>query len=389
MTDADLHAMLEDLLAREQAYRPLSLLTGLHRLSMEDERRFRAGQIPLLESHLYGSPTRIAAVLGRAAAWARSRGLKAEAEPAPAGGARVFRNPHQEREARISWTRGPSNPQGDLFLDNGFAQARRSLVEALVRADPEAAEGALGVMARAEPGHADQVDAEHLVGALDWLNDPRPGLAERLRSELLPRAQRLLGREQADAFAKGFRRALAAQPAAQVFDPAQADQHRSAWLFELEDWPATVEACQAAINADPAALDSPELLGRLASAALKDGQRETALLAVCQLCWRHPEAAERWLEATDDVEIARRIARFWDLDPLLPTELFPAWLALEGHAPAPPSTDQQPATSAATALLHVRALRHDPESLAEREWLQAEQPALFRLWLAEYRKRAG
>ncbi|MGY6586746.1 MAG: hypothetical protein ACXIUB_00510 [Wenzhouxiangella sp.] len=387
MNDSQLHALLEDLLAREQALRPLSLLKAVHRLDAEDERRFLAGDIPLLESRLYGAADRMTALLERARNWARQRGLESRSDGHSRAG-RVFRKGPAEQLARTTWQRAP-RPQGDLFLDNGAAQARAGLVRSLLAADRDAAERYLAELARAEPGHPDQGDAEHLVGALDWLGSPPAGLAEHLNTELLPRAERLLGRAQADDFARAFRQALARQPAAQNFDPEHPDRHRSAWLFELEDWNASVQACQQALDEEPSNLQSPELLARLATAGLNAGQRETALLAVCQLCWRHPQAAERWLEATDDVEIARRIARFWDLDPLLPTELFPAWLALEGHAPAPPPAEQQPATSAATALLHVRALRHDPESLAEREWLQAEQPLLFQLWLADYRKLNG
>lgn len=388
MNDAQLHSLLEDLLAREQALRPLSLLKAVHRLGAEDERRFLAGEIPLLEKHLYGSAERMAELLQGAQAWARQRGLQSRADDHVRAG-RVFHRGAAEQLARRVWERPPSQPQGDLFLDNGAAQARAGLVRSLLAADRDAAERSLAELARAEPGHPDQGDAEHLVGALDWLGQPPPGLAEQLKAELLPRAERLLGRAQADDFARAFRRALAEQPSARSFDPARPDRHRSAWLFELNDWDATVESCQQALADAPAALDSAPLLARLATARLKAGERETAWLAVCQLCWRHPEAAERWLEGTDDVEIARRIARFWDLDPLLPTELFPAWLALEGHAPAPPPREQRPISAAAQALIHVRALRHDPESLAEREWLQAEQPALFRLWLADYRKGTG
>ena len=383
MNDQDLHQLLDELLAQEQAYRPLSLLRRVHRLAAEDERRFRAGEIGLLEKHLFGAPGRAAALLTQAAAWARHRGLSAEPERVATGAPRVFANPHQEQLARTHWQRPAGNPQGDLFLDTGFAQARSGLIKSLLQADRDAAERYLSDMARAESGHVDQADAEHLVGALDWLDQPTAGLAGYLRAELLPRAQRLMGQTQAAEFVRRFRQVLAQHPFSQAFNPAEPDQHCSAWWFELQEWAQTVTACQRALAEQPAAFDSPPLLSRLATAGFKGGDREQALLAVCQLCWRHPEAAERWLETTEDSEVARRIARFWDMDPLLPIALFPAWLALEGHAPAPPPDDQLPPSPAAAALAQVRALRHDPESLAAREWLQSEQPELFRLWLAQ------
>lgn len=376
-----IQSAVDRLLARDQSYQPVALLKLIGRVDAADLSRWESGEFKCLEDVLYGNPEACLEELRLAAAWAGKLGLQAQVEPADGSGRRVFRSSTAEQLARSTWRRAAPSAQGDLFFDTGFAQARSALNQALLAADRSQAEQALADMSRADPGNDVQADSERLIEALAWLegglDDPAARLAL-LEEDVGPRARRLLGAVDGQRFLARFWRQLAEGLNAAEFDPAQALLHPSAVLARVEDWQGVISAVTAFRNY----LDQPELLARLANAALAEGDREQGIAAVCQLCWRHGKAAEAWLDACQDDELVRRIEIFWDLDPPLEIALFPAWLVSVAYALPDIPADVCPDTPAAKAWTRFRALRADPTDMDQREWLQREQPTLFGHWLA-------
>ncbi|MCH8479121.1 MAG: hypothetical protein LAT56_14445 [Wenzhouxiangella sp.] len=380
MTPDRIQSAVDRLLSREQCYRPLALLKLIRRVDSKVLAQWESGELKWLEDGLYGHPQACLDELRVAADWARKLGLEARLEAAEQG-RRLFRSGADDRLASTNWHRAAPSAQGDLFFDTGFAQARSALNQSLLAADRERAEQALADLSRADPGNEAQADGERLVEALGWLeeapDDPRLRLAV-LDEDIQARARRLLGAAESRRFLAPLWRQLAAAMDPADFDSLEPDRHPSAVLARVEDWAAVVEA----VRAVPDYVKLAQLLGRLASAALAAGDREVGLAAVCQLCWRHPKAAQAWLDACRDDELVRRVEVFWDLDPPLAIDLFPAWLVSVAYAlPDIPEQDR-PDDEASEAWTRFRALRADPTDLTLREWFQTRQPALFSHWLA-------
>lgn len=383
MMDAQhIQALVDRLLARDQVYRPLELLRLTLRLGPEDQRRWERGECQVLEEVLAGHPDHIIELLRQAAAWAERLGLRAEVDTS--GQRRWFHNGNADQLARTVWHRPEPTAQGDLFLDNAFASARSRLARALLKADADAAERALAEMVQIQADHEVQADAEHLVGALAWLGRPvadSAELLELLEEELQTRAARFFGPADGQRFVQPFWRHLLAALEGAEFDPHQPGLHASAVAEKLGDWEAVIRAIEALETATEHAV----LMIRLARAGLAGGRREIGLAALSQLCWRHPEAAADFLERCEDVQISRRLESFWDLEPPLPTALFPAWL-LATDLPMPEIAPKQcPDQPEVRAWAIIRRLGKDSQDISARECLQREQPLLFGHWLKRRR----
>lgn len=378
METQQIQSLVDRLLARDQVYRPLALLRMTLRLGPEDQRRWERGELTVLEDGLAGNPEYIIDMLRAAAAWAERLGLRAEVESSPGG--RVFHNGNDHRLACTVWHRPAPSPQGDLFLDSGLASARHALSRALLAADAAGAEHNLADMARAQPGHEVQADAEHLVGALGWLgrsvSDPA-GFLENMEEELHARAVRFLGPRDAEQFLQPFREHLMAALDAAEFDPDRPQLHPSALAERMGDWEGVIDATEAVSDVARYSV----LLERRARAGLAAGRREIGLAALCQLCWRHPERAEAFLESCGDEEIARRLERFWDLEPLIPIGLFPAWLTAGGYRLPEIDPDACPDSTEVQALQVTRRLLAEPGDTGSRQWLQLHAGPLFEAWL--------
>ncbi len=379
MNKQRIQAWVDRLLARDQSYRPIELLKLSRRLDNSGLAGFQSGEIKVLEDALYGNLACVEALLESAADWARHLNLESEIESRSAGDAALFRKAGTDRLARTVWHRCAASPQADLFLDNRFAVARAQLVRHLLAGEHDRAEAALTEMARADAASDVQADAEHLVGALAWLDQPPSDIGKFLDTvdhELAPRAERFLGPRDGRRFLRRFWRHLAAAVDAVDFDPDQPSRHPALLAARSDDWSGVLEATAAV----PELFRYADLLEAQANAAFKTDQRELALAAVCQLCWRHPGRAEAWLDQVRDQEIERRIEQFWDLDPPLDISLFPAWLLARAY-PLPRVPDS-PATSAAEALERVRSMRHNPSDVNQRRWFQQNHPELLQQWIA-------
>ena len=371
-------AEVDRLLARDGCYRPLELLVRVHRLPASDRRAWQRGEIGYLEDALIGNPRRVLALLEAAADRARGLGLRCEPEPAGQG---RYRHDATERLVGVAWQRAGGQPQGDLFMDSGAGSARRALEQALINGEAGNAEAALGELAGIEPGSDMQVDAEHLVDALAWLTaapEDAATMLETLDRDIAPRAHRVLGARRAGEFMARFWQHLADHQDPAVFDPERAECHPAALAARRGEH----ETVIAAVEAVPDHWRHAALNQHHASAALALGRRQEGLQSVCQLCWRHPGQAVQWLErhCTDPV-LEGHIERFWDLDEAFEIELFPAWLAAQGHPVAPAEPARHPETVPAKAFTHLQSLRQDPNDVAAREWLKEEVAGFFEYWM--------
>ena len=379
MKRAQVRALVDRLVARDGGYRPLELLKLVRRLDNRDEQRWLRGEIGFLEDRMYGDPSRIAALLRQAAEWARRLELADDTDAAISGRAgRIFRNGVDDHLARTAWTRRQVSQQADLFFDNSQATARHQLQRALLSGQRARAEQHLAEMARNQPDSEILADAEHLVGALGWLQgtpEDIDAVLQTLDEDLAPRAHRLLGGEEAGRYLARFWTHLAAQIDPTHYDPAGSRSHPSALHERAGDWSAAI----AAVQAVPGYECHADLLARLARSGLAGNRRDVGWQALALLCWHHPEAAESFLETTRDDDIQRRIEQFWDLEPPLPVELFPAWLATLAFAlPRLPDDDSR----GCRALAGVLSARARPDDPAAREWLARHEPELMRRWLA-------
>ncbi len=379
MKKAQVSALVDRLVARDGGYRPLELLKLVRRLDSRDEQRWLRGEIGFLEDCLYGDPAKIADSLRMAAEWARRLELADEADAAiPERAGRIFRNAVDDRLARTAWQRRQVSQQADLFFDNGQATVRGQLQRALADGDRDRSEQHLAEMARNHPDSEILADAEHLVGAMAWLEgvpDDIDAMVHVLDQDLATRARRLLGAEEARRYLARFWGHLAAQADPADYDPDNSHCHPSA-LYERAGDPA---AAIAAVESVPDCERYPDLLVCLARSGLACGHRDRGWQALALLCWHHPEAAESFLETTGDEEVQRRVEQFWDLEPPLPTALFPAWLATAAYAlPEVPEDDSR----GSRALAGVLAARARPDEPAAREWLARHEPELMKRWLA-------
>ncbi len=345
----------------------------------------------MLEDGLAGNRDRIVEQLKTAAAWARRLGLTAtleeyhgwgEARPRLA----LFRDAEVDRLARTAYALADDTPQLDLFFDSGTTAALNDLCDALAARDPEAADRHLATLAEADPNHAKLPFAEALTDALGHLNAPLREPAEELAAvqALAARADELLAGRARDFIAPFWRRLTKALPA-ERFDPAEDRLHPSWTAARYLDWPTVATAVRAVPDHEAHAV----LLARLAEALLAAGEEHAGLAATCRLCWRHPGAAEVWLEACTDAVLADARETFWDRDEPLSPEWFPAWLlitapGLAHHLDATLGADcGRPGEAFAT--LHRLAAAPDDED--QRTRLKALSPNLFQAWLPTANRR--
>jgi len=390
---ATINDLVDQLLARDGSYQPLELLLLLRRVDRNGIARWASEPNRLLEDYIYGSIEAVIEQLNWAADRAQALGLEAQTETRQSGQGACFRRSTADQQSRTSWRRNSASAQSDLFFDNRLSLARAQLVRALTSADRSQAEAALLELSNADPGNELQVDAEHLVGALGWLesddlmdSQQSAELLEALEGDLAFRAQRLLGRNDSDQFLARFFSWLADQTTDQPPNAAngQATNAASPVLlrFKANDMPGALDE----IDKLPHACLSIELRLIELRASLSTQQRDRALIALSRLCWVDPEAAESWLELGEDDELARRIEQFWDLEDALPISLFPAWLLARGY-PVPaillPADDPVADGIAVRALEEIRAVRAEPANIDARQWLQEHCPALLAQWMGQ------
>ena len=374
---------IDDLLARHGVYRPLDLLTALHRLPESALREWQRDPTRVLEDELLGDPDRWIESVKHAAGWAEKLGLVRHLRvPTASDGQalRASRKPWLQQLLLTEYRRPDTGPQLDLFIDNPQTVARNRLIQALSRKNDQNALQALDQFSQAGAGHDDLSAAETLVDALNWPGDaelqPAAGVAF-LQQQLVPAARRLLDCG-AEAWLAPFWIRLADAMDPREFDPDQRQLHPSWPALQARDWARVIEACSGVDDFTR----QPILLQRLADAAIALGDRMLAISALAELCWHDAHAAETWLRDCREPGIEARRDQFWDLEPELDTALFPAWLALFMPTPDPLGRDTFDKTANAREIYNAaRALHASPGDPKRRIALRELAPELLERWL--------
>jgi hypothetical protein len=278
----------------------------------------------------------------------------------------------------------PLAGQLDLFLNSDAAVALADLCATLRVHDTAGAQRALAALAAHEPGHRLFPAAERLVAAFTRMSASlsRAGAEDELNAleqSLVPAARGLLGRDALEVLAPLWRRvagALAGAP----FDAEHPRLHASYVYAQCLDWAGAI----AAIEAVPGHASEPVLLGRLAEAHSRAGDRTAAIAAWCRLCWHAPDAASECLDAGEmpDAPVREAWLEFLELDAEPGTKWFPAYLLLgaPGLASWLPANLGDGPTSGERAFRAVRDVLQADGAEARRA-LQAAAPWLLEEYL--------
>lgn len=345
--DAALQGQVDAQLMEQGAYSALELLFSAGRLSYSDYEAWRRGELELLDGALMGDPDKIRRQLEAAAGHARTIGLIEQPQEffgwqSAGDAARKLRISSDAQLARLIGARfvpAQDVPQMDLFFDNPVVALTNGIVRALTSHDAAEAQRLLDRLYTQAPNHADLAGFDRLVEALGHLHlvigDARRELEFLL--EVTPTAKRLLGTGARDLLAPLWRQ-LAAALAGVAFQSEEPMLHASFALTEAQDWPAVA----ASVLQQSEWWCHEVLCQRLGQSCCQQSRRPEALAAWCQLCWRAPHHAARWLEARHCDERLNRLWQCFCDEEDLPLDddvgevswsaaEFPAWLLL--HEP--------------------------------------------------------
>ncbi|MBL3600032.1 MAG: hypothetical protein JMN25_09195 [gamma proteobacterium endosymbiont of Lamellibrachia anaximandri] len=322
---------VDQLLMEQGEYSPLELLLVEGRLDYSDYEAWRTGNIPRLEQVLFGDPEKLDGLLAEAQEYATALALQPETLRYHAwgdtGGSPLSFSDNNIREQRFHtvFRKAEDQPQFDLFMDATATNLANGIVLALIDRNNGEAHRLLNQLYEVDPGHPRLGALERMVEAGDRLAEPVADNAQELhylKDELLPLAERELGRESRNLLVPHWRRLTDALQD-QAFDPTQPELHASYTASQAFDW----EAVRRTAQKDPGWPQQALLLRRHAHACGRLHNLLESLQSWIRLCWSFPhEAGTIATEADADLQQMWRL--FLALDPELTAEDFPAWLLL-------------------------------------------------------------
>jgi hypothetical protein len=389
----DCHALVDQLLLEQGRVEPLELLLAADLLAYEDYEAWRLGQRRDLEGALQIAPEEAAELLNWAADYARGQRLASSVLEYRGWGAAdqlLSIGSHAALAAACALAFAPpaDRAQLDLFQDSSAALAEQAICCALSERRAETARQQVTHLMQKDPRHPRLGGYLRLIQAIDESADgervERPEARLDDLEEVERLARQILGQRARD-FVAPLWAAVATQFSGRPFDPACPQQHASHAWARASRW----DAVRAAVEAESAWRDQPELVLRHAEACWRRRQGAVARRDWMWLCWEHPPAAERAFAAQSFPD--RRLCDFWrrfgDLDQELATEDFPAWLLLaEPGAAAAVPADAAPADEVGAAYRLLQALVTGQDRIAQRQALSEIHPRLLQLYLA---RRAG
>lgn len=387
--------IVEKLVLEAGIYSPIELLLATNRLSYDDYLAWRRGEIRDLDAVLIGGPGAARAMLESGRSHAGTLGLGARRVVYEGWGIHVGRRlaassePVLDELLHTHYGRESHEGQLDLFLDSAQVVATNALVEALSARNVGNARRALARLAGMDCEHAGRAPAVTLIEALEvpMPQDHATGLERlgRLTEEWLPAASTLLAGRARD-FLRPLWRDIGSVLDAKRFDPQVPDSHAS-WAYRNGlDW----ENVKRSVRAVQDYAYQPVLLGRLAEAEWRLGNRLAAVRCWFDLCGVAPEYFQNLIAAQDfpDLPLQRawRGAEEQDMDPELSIEWFPAWMLLQepglARALAPSGALVGPGRAFDVAMA---LLTKNPEDLELRRELNVIHPALLARFLADAR----
>ena len=388
-----LDAAVDRLIMDEGRLDPFELMIALDLLAYADYQSWRMGQRPEIESALAIPTAEAVGLLEQAGDYARRQGLQPVTLEPMGWGAMdqalsIGRNAALVRLLALAYAPREDRHQLDLFHDAGTLPLENEIRQALCDRRVEAARSVLARLMQQAPGHRDLHGFLRLIQAADELTAPTPeGSPVERPSERLAElesigglARQVLGRRARD-FMDPLWCAFAEQLAELPFDPARPDLHAVPVWARIERW----QSVRQAVESEPDWRDEPGLILAHAEACRRTRDAAAAMGDWMWLCWEHPDAAERALDAgaQGDAGLAAHWNTFLDLDPELPVEDFPAWLLLRDRALAlsvPPEPAPQDERGEPYRLIH-RLVTGD-DSIDTRRALAEAHPELLRLFLA-------
>lgn len=282
--------------------------------------------------------------------------------------------------------------QLDLFRDNPGTIAFNELRAAVLAGDVGRARSSLERLTGHDAHHPLATHARTLMAAMEapapegagqgfeWLHS--------LERDWLQAAAALLGADDGRDFLVPMWRCAGRALDSAPFDPARPKRHASWAYLQGQDW-ANLKRSVLAVQGYETA---PVLLGRLAEAEWRQGNRTQAVECWFALCWRAPAAFEQLVETSDFPD--RGVARAWhlaqdqDVEPALSSEWFPAWMLLQEPRLADQSTSCDGQDGPRRAFDVVRTLlagnHGDHRNIPFRKELRTLHPGLLSCYLKKF-----
>ncbi len=393
--DSFLQAQVDDQLIEQGAFSTIDLLINCGRLDYGDYERWRRRELETLDAVLMGDVQKITAEMAQTGAYARAIGLIEESQEFHSWGndaspalLKLSRDAKLHAVMAARYVPAQDVRQQDLFFHNPITALTNGIASALAGRNAREAQRLLDLLYAQAPTHADLAAYDRLCAAIAALEFPVDSCEHELRSmlELVPLAKRLLSSQARDALVPLWRRlgrALVQHP----FDPEASDLHASFAFEQAQDWMAVRES----VLHEEDWRHHSALALRMARAASALADRQQAVTAWFQLCWRHPEFAERALESRHDANsILRhawlRFAETEDFGDALTIVDFPAWYLLNEPGLVQFLSEdlaQDCAADESYRLVHrwlqARRAKQDSDQMALRKALSANHPGLFRV----------
>ena len=314
-------------------YSPVELLLAEGRLLYADYEKWLLGEVPYLESCLFGDPQRVKELLSEAAAYAVELGLQADETAYDVdAGARVKSLLRYSADAEanqlfmVRYGKAQGAPQLDLFMDSGAVVLANDVQQALLQGDNERARRCLEQLYELDPNYARLGEFDSLLAAnerVDAQVDDVGQYMEYLQQELSQMAQLVFGGAARQYMARHWR-ALARQLAETPFNPEAPCLHLSYVAAQSLDW----GLVESAVKAQAGWQNDAVLLLRYAEACERQYKPDQALWAWFLLCWQFPDKCGLIENHAGEANRETWLA-FLDADLDLADTDFPAWVLLQ------------------------------------------------------------
>lgn len=388
LSNKDLGALVDRLLLEQGRLDPLELLLAAGLLAYEDYEAWRMGSRPYIQGALQGTPADVAELLEQAVRYCAGLQLAAAPSEHRRWGSldeTLCVGDHERLVGACASVFAPpkDRPQLDLFQDSTALLLEEEIRRALAERRTDRAREQVARLMQQDPRHRHLRGFLRLIQVIDDsdIASPQERLQQLLSIE--PLVRELLAHRDRD-FLAPLWSALAELLTGRSFEPGTPMFHASFAWARAGRWTAAREA----IEAEPAWRRESSLLLAHAEACWYLRDVGAARLDWRWLCWEHPLDAERIFSSPRFPD--RRLAELWngfgDLDRILDTEDFPAWLLLqEPGAPASIEPDSVPTDERGIAFRLLRGIVAGDADIELRRELSEIHPQLLRLFLVQKR----
>ncbi len=368
-------------------YSPIEWLLQSGYLQYVDYERWRMEELPYLEDSILCPTDKLLSQLNKGEHFATQFNLVIQTQSltswqsASAMSLKISRDPKLSRLLARLWLRQKDVPQMDLFMDNPSVVTENKLINALNNRELAKAQSLLDQLDQQVPNHPQLGDYDRLIAYAQHIQKPlaadfiREEL-ERLKTTILPVAQKLLRQTTRDYVAPAWRR-LAKALTDSAHQDSSSDLHASYAWQQMQNWG---EVKNTIINT-PNYQQQPILLARLAQAFWYLQRWDQCLLCWCHLFGLDAKFSAEEIEHQADARLLLMWHDFKEQE--LSDEDFPAWLLLQEPGLIH-HIDNQFFENADQPLLEVLVQLLRAQGDDEMEWrrqLQKLNPTLLRVYL--------